>query len=481
MKKFKYGFTLVELLITIGVIGIIAAIIVPMFLNFRPDKPKELAKRAEYNVEQVVTQIYNDMSMYPENSFYAKQGFKNTDPILLNSKTYVGDTKFCELFLSRFEKAQNVHTPTPYCYENVDSAVTNGAPPTFKDGNSYHDNEFVEWYLPSTNFSSGYAKIKIRIPKNKSIDGTVDYDVLDFYVKSNGSISKETPATSTNTSPYQIIINVSCPSNPSNPRQCLHDTNALAMSYKNENSSGFKYPTWDNEKKAYVADNLEANETYTFFTNPKNNNDYYTNWKDITNSGTRNNQTKVKINGFNTITYLKLSVYKKTKSAIRVYVNNCDNTGTSEDNVSKCVTATYDSNKTLSTVCIKNDDGTCSGKYYDYLEATEINPGAYNIKIFAKYDSTDVNKQFMLYPNPGGTKQCCKCKEGKNCSISESSDIYQTCPGPIEQKNVKISTDDLIYEVSVAPYQCTCSKEGACSEKDGDDELIECGACSNAL
>lgn len=61
---FKRGFTLQELLITIGVIGIVAAICAPAVVNMVPDKTKTMYMKAYTTLSNLTNEILNDSTLY---------------------------------------------------------------------------------------------------------------------------------------------------------------------------------------------------------------------------------------------------------------------------------------------------------------------------------------------------------------------------------------------------------------------------------
>ena len=64
MKKF--GFTLTELLIALGVIGVLAAVLMPVVHNIIPNQNVMMAKRAYYTLQTAVSDLINDPACYPD-------------------------------------------------------------------------------------------------------------------------------------------------------------------------------------------------------------------------------------------------------------------------------------------------------------------------------------------------------------------------------------------------------------------------------
>lgn len=62
----RKAFTLSELLISLGVIGILTAILMPIFFSLAPDQNTLMAKRAFYTTETVVSDLLNDTQCYPK-------------------------------------------------------------------------------------------------------------------------------------------------------------------------------------------------------------------------------------------------------------------------------------------------------------------------------------------------------------------------------------------------------------------------------
>lgn len=105
---FKKGFTLAETLISLTIIGVIAALTMPGLLNSRPNKSKAMFLKAYNTLTTQIVDILSDPSLYY--TTYDANGNPNcsglgctslpTDPNYSDSK-YSGKNKFVYLFASR--------------------------------------------------------------------------------------------------------------------------------------------------------------------------------------------------------------------------------------------------------------------------------------------------------------------------------------------------------------------------------------------
>lgn len=110
---FRKGFTLVEILIAMALVGVLVAIVTPNLTKVMPDKKKALFIKAYARTEVAVANMVNDPEMYPakfditasENG-YEKFGLTNDEQpegLYCNGQDggwncYSGDNKFMEYF-----------------------------------------------------------------------------------------------------------------------------------------------------------------------------------------------------------------------------------------------------------------------------------------------------------------------------------------------------------------------------------------------
>lgn len=65
MRRFK-GFTLTELMIALAVLGILVAVVTPAIMRARPNKNKMMVKKTFYTVENIISSLINDETLYPD-------------------------------------------------------------------------------------------------------------------------------------------------------------------------------------------------------------------------------------------------------------------------------------------------------------------------------------------------------------------------------------------------------------------------------
>lgn len=155
MKRFNKAFTLTELLIALGVIGILCAILLPVIFNLLPNQNTLMAKRAYYLVQSVVADLINDEACYPDktsaNDADKRVGFddgfgyvncriwggvNNTDTITTEGNA---NTKFLTLFTDKLgldAPAGGSGTVIFATGDGIDWAMTSGGFSTKNDADA---------------------------------------------------------------------------------------------------------------------------------------------------------------------------------------------------------------------------------------------------------------------------------------------------------------------------------------------------------
>lgn len=175
----KKGFTLAEMLITIAIVGILAAICMPMVRKVMPNKELLMFRKGYYLTERIVAELINDEDLYPE--IYDEDGdatdngqyLANTEEVTYKGKTYSGNTKFCELFAAKLNKTSNEVSCGTY--------LDNGGTLTTTDG--------MVWHIPITPFNIE-AAIEFDVNGEKGPNSfTADKpDRFQVIVKPDGSM-----------------------------------------------------------------------------------------------------------------------------------------------------------------------------------------------------------------------------------------------------------------------------------------------------
>lgn len=170
INRIKKAMSLAEVLICVAVIGLVAGITMPVLTVVIPDKSETLHKKGDYILEHTVSDIVNNEDYYPvkkvsttlENGSIVTEkiyGLRNTDQILENGRYYGGETKFCELFASKFSL---------YPGTSVDCSSSADWNFTSSDG--------MKWKLPVSTFANNLDQGIIFRTTDRKKGGDCFYD-----------------------------------------------------------------------------------------------------------------------------------------------------------------------------------------------------------------------------------------------------------------------------------------------------------------
>lgn len=157
MRRNFNGFTLSEIMITLAILGVLAAILIPVINSNRPDRNKSLFRKAYYVAERMVYEIVNDDDLYPTKA--GTVGLDNTDEITYLNTEYGSNnsenaqkSKFCQIF------ARKVNTIS----DSVNCTADNT---TFDKTPSFITTDGIAWYMPFSDFPQDEAQT-IRVDIN---------------------------------------------------------------------------------------------------------------------------------------------------------------------------------------------------------------------------------------------------------------------------------------------------------------------------
>ena len=321
-SRSKFAMTLAELLMCIGVIGVIAAITLPILRQVIPSKEDSFRKKTNYIVEQVVTQLHEDEILYPKKSDFYSQGFQNTEKVTVNGIEYEGDKKFCELFASKFMISSE--SGPLVCENEIEESGTTLA----RGKRSFIAKDGVWWYLPVTSFQKGSAEIMVDINGEelpnciKDSDGCNDPDRFLYYVKPDGGVTYEKPENAVKNK-FKIIVNTSTIGCGKEDDPCTTSGGTYQIAtLSNDGTIG----AWKSGASSFT--NLDSNTRYIIKANPRDG--YYVDW--TTDPTVKAPTRRVKI--YNADLVVNLVFHKKPFYCVVVDIANCADT-----DVTKCATA----------------------------------------------------------------------------------------------------------------------------------------------
>ena len=407
-KGFKSAMSMAEILIALAIIGIIAVMTLPALKNALPDKEETIHQKMSYIVEQVVAQIYDDDVMYAKKSDLFSQGFQNTERATVNGIDYEGDTKFCELFATKFNRMPG----EVVCEE---------------DKKSFTSTDNVDWFLPVTDFKEGSAEIMIDVNGSqgenclKGSAGCKNPDRFKYYVKPNGTVTLEQPSDVLND---KFMITV-------------HVTNPEGGDYKiaRLNDNGTTGPF--NSGAQYFKD-LDRNTRWIIQAYPKTG--YYTDWQ----------LNKMRVNIISSDVEVKLVFHERSTYCVILNVANCD-----AANLNTCA------NYKVKTGCQYVDVGSGNGHYalnedgtFQYV-GLEMSEGKYEYKCTGTEKAMTAGKPIInddgtvtADPNYSSLFTCGLMTGDYQINVTPKAG-YTISPEGTYTQDVRLGTDNLTFGVTL--------------------------------
>ncbi len=121
----KRAFTTAEMLITLMVLGIIAAILIPSLMNAAPDKNLAKFRKAYNTVQKVITQLTNNGLIYPKGTF-------NSFPVSITTSADK-TSYFCKQFADQLTVSGSVNCTSTSAATTSHLTYTNSASLTTMD------------------------------------------------------------------------------------------------------------------------------------------------------------------------------------------------------------------------------------------------------------------------------------------------------------------------------------------------------------
>ncbi len=115
----KKGFTLSEILVSLAILGVLAAALVPALMRTVPNNNIVLFKKADYTLQQAVSEIINNDTNYPtsemgtttDTSASVSRGFNYTT--ITGTTVPASNNKFCYLLSEQMNTVGAVSCPAP--------------------------------------------------------------------------------------------------------------------------------------------------------------------------------------------------------------------------------------------------------------------------------------------------------------------------------------------------------------------------------
>lgn len=153
-KNINKGFTLSELMVTLGVIGVLGAIVIPAVRKNVPSQNRVMFKKAYMITEKAVSDLLNDENLYPESNIDA------TTTLPIDFAEDGTGHNFCVNFMDRLNTVGAVSCPT-----QINNGLVNEIATT-ADG--------IVWYMGGAYGTQSVFKVKVPGSRDFLFAITVD-------------------------------------------------------------------------------------------------------------------------------------------------------------------------------------------------------------------------------------------------------------------------------------------------------------------
>jgi prepilin-type N-terminal cleavage/methylation domain-containing protein len=174
------GYTLAEVLITIGIIGILAAVLLPLINKYKPDANMAMFIKTYDTIVTATNELVSNEQLYPIKNTdeisttalptnYSSYPLYNTSAVTINGNTISGNSKYCNLLALSFNTTGSISCSDEYAEPHAPGDYTFAYTPSFKmtngvelDIRTYRDDYYAanpayksDIYIDIDGFSKG--------------------------------------------------------------------------------------------------------------------------------------------------------------------------------------------------------------------------------------------------------------------------------------------------------------------------------------
>lgn len=194
MKK-RLGFTLSEILLAVGILGLLIALVTPAIVKVSPSTDKMIVRQTYYTATMTVSELINNSFFYKrvdDSTGVLYEGFDDTSEITYRGTKYSGQSKFIDLFIHHLNIKGTVQTGSSNCSGifsgiNICKAVYTTTGPKWIFGVPNNTSEITTHILVDTNGDKGP---NCRVGSSEEIcqDADVVYDQYRIVIYNDGKI-----------------------------------------------------------------------------------------------------------------------------------------------------------------------------------------------------------------------------------------------------------------------------------------------------